>query len=365
MIKSFLKKCFYVPAKVIIKSIDAVFALVTGTHVSGTVRLVCQTLETEKLYAAYQIMPKDTSEIPVLEGLDQSRSFAIVMQGPVCNKDNMTLNSIRFYQKVYPYARIIVSTWNDEPKEDIEKIAQLGATVVQSEKPSVSGILNVNYQLVNSLAGVKKAKELGCEFAAKTRTDQRICKPFIFDTMISAVKLFPGGKGQKGRLVTLGVCNGGMFTPYYTCDFLYLGYTDDLINLFSTPFDNRENGEEVRRSNMMLTRRQLSEQTRAPEIYIMKHYCIDYLKLSGKSMVQEHWNVVKNYLICYGIKDVGLMWNKYDRLFDLNFQSSAYFDNKDSNVRLSTMCFDFFNWFNLYMGNIKYEKRYEQYVEVE
>lgn len=365
MIKNLIKKLPYVLIKCVLKFVELVYKFCSGNGEKSCIAgITCRALETKTEYISYQIMPKDTSLIPILNGLNQSSSFAIIMQGPLCQKDDMTANSIKFYKKAYPLSKIIVSTWKDESEEYIRKITELGAVVVQSERPSCSGIMNVNYQLTSSLVGVEKAKEMGCEFAVKTRTDQRICKPFIFDSMISAIKLFPGGEGQKGRLVTLGVCDGGMFTPYFTCDFLYLGYVDDLLSLFSAPFDNREDDKNLRDSNRLLTRRQLAEQTRAPEIYILKHYCKDFLKLNGEDTVKEHWNVTKNYLICYGMNDVNLLWNKYDRLYNLNFYSSAYFNGKDSLKCLRTMCFDFANWFNLYAGNIKYDERYEQYAEV-
>ncbi len=364
MIKSLIKKLFYAYVKIVLKPVQFIFKIRSGNGMSGTALTICQALENKSEYVSYQIKPKNTAEIPIIEGLDQSHSFAIVMQGPLCKKDDMTINTILFYKKAYPFAKIIVSTWNDEAKEDLNRIAEFGAIVVTSDKPSNSGIMNVNMQLVNSLAGVKKAKEIGCEFAVKTRTDQRVCKPFIFDTMISAIKLFPGSKGQKGRLVTLGVCDGGMFTPYYICDFLYLGYTDDLLSLFSAPFDEREEDKTLRNSNMFLTRRQLAEQARAPEIYILKHYCKNFLKLSGEDTVKEHWNVTRNYLICYGMNDVDLMWNKYNGLYNLNYYSSAYFNGQDSSKHLRTMCFDFFNWLNLYTGRIQYDKSYEQYADV-
>lgn len=363
MMKKYLNEIFTVAIKMVIKFIDSIYVALTKRHIQGTIKIVSQALETKTEYVSYQIMPKDTSVIPILDGLNQPQSFAIVMQGPLCKKDNMTVNSIRFYKKTYPSAKIIVSTWNDESEEDISEVIKLGATVVQSEKPPFSGIMNVNYQLKSSLAGVKKAKEMGCEFAVKTRTDQRMCKPFIFDSMISAIKLFPSGNGQRGRIVTLGVCGGGMFIPYHTCDFLYLGYTEDLLNVFSAPLDCRDSNEMQHNKTLNKTRRENSEFMYPPEIYILKHYCKEFLKLSGDDTVKEHWSVTKNHLICYGMNDVELMWNKYDRLYNLNFYSSAYFNGNDSPQKLCTMCFDFFNWFNLYVGNFRYDERYEQYAD--
>lgn len=362
--KKLLVKICTAIVTIIVKVIDFVCAKVSKRRVQQcTMKILAPALDTKDEYIAYQIMPKDTSIIPIMSGLNQSHSFAIVMQGPICKRDNMTVNSIQFYKKTYPFAKIIVSTWVDELIDDVSEITKLGVFVVQSEKPPLTGIMNLNYQLTSSLAGIKKAKELGCEFAVKTRTDQRICKPYIFDSMISAVKLFPGGNRQKGRIVTLGGCCGGMFIPYHTCDFLYLGYTEDLISVFSAPFDSRDYKKMPREKYLSLSRRKNSELMYPPEIYIMKHYCTDCLKLSGEDTIKEYWHVAKDYLICYGMNDVCLMWNKYDRLYNLNYYSSKFYGEIDSPKKMLSMCFDFFNWFNLYVGNIIYNECYEQFAD--
>ena len=359
-----MRKFLFCLAKIFIKPLDFIMMIFyRRRHLNAIFSILCHSLESKTEYATYKIIPKKTFEIPLINYFIKSNNFAIILQGTLCSKDDMTLNSIKYYKKVYPYAKIIVSTWNDEPEEEINKLLCCGAIIVKSELPKERGIINVNYQLINSLAGVKKAKELGCEFSVKTRTDQRVCKAFIFDMMISAVKLFKGLGTQKGRIVTLGVGGGGMFIPYHTCDFLYLGHTDDLINLFSVPLDFRKDVENRRDVIAKFTRRQCAEQELGPEIYIMKHYCEDVLGLKCRNTVEDYWNVVKNYLICFGMKDVDLMWKKYDHLYNMNFFASEY-KNNDSPERMATMCFDFFNWFNLYVGNIKYDERYEKYADV-
>ena len=359
--------------KKVLVAIDWIFLKIQGFAISAfrkdnlnaTMLSFCKAAETKSTYVSYQIKPKDTTEIPILSGLEQSHSFAIVLQGPICIKDEMTYNTVRFYKQTYPYANIIISTWVDEAEENVKRLAELGTIIVRNEKPSNNGFWNVNYQIVSSLAGIKKAQELGCEFAVKTRTDQRVCKPFIFDTMLSSTQLFPSvSEKQRSRIATLDGFGCGMFFPYHTCDFLYLGYTEDLIQLFSIPLDLRVDDMNIRRNLNYLTRHQLSEQMLPPEIYIMKHYCMDVLGFCCKDTVESYWHVVKNYLICYGMKDVDLMWDKYNCLYDLNRYTFSYYGRSDSHDRLSTMCFDFFNWLNLYMGNIKYDKHYEKYADV-
>lgn len=166
----------------------------------------------------------------------------------------MTLNSVRFYRNIYPNATVIVSTWDDESEEHIHQLVKFGATIVRSVKPTNNGFWNINYQLTSSLAGMQKAKELGCEFAVKTRTDQRICKPFIFDSMLATMSLFPtNSEKQKGRLVLLETRGGNMFIPYHCSDFLYLGYTEDLIRLFSAPLYARDKDDEVNLRKVMFS----------------------------------------------------------------------------------------------------------------
>ena len=362
--------------KKVLVAIDWIFLKIQGFAIStfskeslNTIMLsFCKAAETKSTYVSYQIKSKDTTEIPILSGLEQSHSFAIVLQGPICIKDEMTYNTVRFYKQTYPYANIIISTWVDEAEENVKRLAELGTIIVRNEKPSNNGFWNVNYQIVSSLAGIKKAQELGCEFAVKTRTDQRVCKPFIFDTMLSTIQLFPSvSEKQRGRIVTLSMWGGGMFSPYYTSDFLYLGHTEDLIRLFSVPLDKKIFDYNSRRNVRRLTRREASVQMFSPEIYIMKHYCNDILGLSCKDTVESYWYVVRNYLICFGRMDIDLMWNKnndLNNIYDLNMNTSSYYGKSDSPERLSTMCFDFFNWLNLYMGNIKYDTCYERYADV-
>lgn len=287
-----------------------------------------------------------------------------MLQGPVCLKDDMTENTILFYKKVYPHARIILSTWNDELGELLDHFRALGATVVASDKPEHPGLLNVNLQLASSLAGVRKAGELNCKYAAKTRTDQRVCKPFIFDAMISELERCPARGNSMGRLVALGFSMGAMFIPYHTCDFLYLGHTEDLVRFFSAPHDSRTEGGNLYDKVGMLTRRENSERMIAPEIYMLKHYCVDVLGLSGDDTVEEYWRVVRDHMILFGMKDVDLMWNKYDTMYKMNYFSESYEGDRDSASRLQTMCFDYFNWLNLYLGNFEYDAAYERYADV-
>ncbi len=361
-----MKVFFVFIVRIFIKFLSMFVNFFSENATVSIMKHICKAVETSSSYVTFLVKSKISTNIPLVGDLNKSCNLAIVMQGPICTQNDMTVNSILFYKKVYPHALIIVSTWEDEPADRLERLSNLGVKVVRSKRPLNSGILNVNFQLVNSLAGIKEAKKYGCTYAVKTRTDQRICKSYIFDSMISALNAFPSKCNcQKGRLIVLGMPAGSMFAPYNISDFMYLGYTDDLIKLFSAPLDKRrdDDNDNVRRHIFSATRRQNAEEMFAPEIYILKHYCCDILNCDCKNTVENFWEIVKNNLICFGMKDVDIMWEKYDRLYDLNFFYASYYEKTDSTDRMDTLNFDFFNWFNLYSGNTIFDKKFEKYAD--
>jgi hypothetical protein len=90
--------------------------------------------------------------------------IGIVIQGPT-NLCKQISNHYSFLDKV------IWSTWNNEPLENIKYITSKKIDVILSPKPTTPGPQNLNFQLVSSLAGVKLAKEKGWTHVIKVRSD--------------------------------------------------------------------------------------------------------------------------------------------------------------------------------------------------
>ena len=323
-------------------------------------KIALEAFETDIDYLSLYIRPKDTNSISRIVDLNTVESYAIILQGPICMTDNMTVNSIKYYKKIYSHACVIVSTWADENEKILEEIKALGATIVLNKRPSNSGILNINFQLVNSLSGVKKAKDLGYKYAVKTRTDQRICKPYIFDTMLTALKdvYLSNSSKQNNRIVLLSGEYGNMFTPYFMSDFMYFGNVDDMIKLFSAPLDTRK---EITMSDQA-SRYEYAKTMYPPEIYILKHYLENYLNYKCEDTIYSYWKSVKDYFICFSIKEADILWRKYETKYELNLFYGEYFRNLDSAKSMATMSFDFMNWFNLYNGVLEYKPEYEKLV---
>lgn len=358
MLKSIAEKFIYSIFRILYKAVS----IINKDAAIYILRIILKAFENEDRFLAFYVRPKNISIIPKVIELNTTENFAIVIQGPICKKDDITAEAVKYYKKMYVGCDVILSTWNDESDESVNKIEALGAIIVKNEKPIVSGILNVNFQLTNSLSGIKKAKELGYKYVVKTRTDQLICKPYFFNTMLMSMKHFTTAdvNAQNQRIVLLSSDYGNMFTPYFMSDFLYFGQVDDMIKLFSAPLDTRPSFD----MNEGATRREYSESVYPPEIYIIKHYLQDYLDFSCDDTIENYWEAIKKYFICYSIKEADVLWRKYESMRELNRLYGEYFRNNDSEDRMITMSFDSMNWLGLYYGVINYRKEYEKYADV-
>ena len=144
-------------------SVINIFKRQSPNFVNREMKAACVAAESNTdCYVTYRLRSKAMTDIPILPHLscDLDNKIAIVMQGPLMVENDFTLETAKFYKRCYPQALIIVSTWKDSDSETIEKIKQQNVVVVLSDLPNNCGNLNINYQTVNTLAGVKKAKEM-------------------------------------------------------------------------------------------------------------------------------------------------------------------------------------------------------------
>lgn len=344
--------------------IYGVLSKVKGSPKQFYMESVCQSLEDSEYSVSFRLKEKhrnlDNQFKYHIEKEKREDKIAIVLQGPVRKEDDYTLRTVEYYRSLYPDAIVIVSTWSDENPIILDKIRACRCEVVMSDMPTYGGHLNINYQLVNTLAGLKKAKDLGATYVAKTRTDQCIEKPHAFEYMVNLLKQFPTAnpERQNKRLITLSMNYGNMFYPYFMSDFLYFGTVDDVINVFSIPLDERKKFAMAPESS----RRDYSEKMYAPEVYLMKHYLMN-IGYKGDGTLEDYWKAVKESLICVDMKTLDLDWPKYNGKYSLHSFYGDYFWD-DTPDKMKTVNFDFVNWFNLYSGSLIYRPEYEKYVDV-
>ena len=192
----------------------------------------------------YTKLPKNVERVPV-EWPDDNRfaGYAIILQGPVRAEENFTVETIKYYKRCYPGVTVIVSTWTGSDTAAKAEAEKLGAVWIESEPPEARGAWNVNMQLDSSLAGMKKAKALGCRYAMKTRTDQRIYANDVLQYFRELQEIFPSGDPElmPQRLVYISRDASYRYMPFSLGDLVVFGETDEMVKLYSIKRDCRPN----------------------------------------------------------------------------------------------------------------------------
>jgi hypothetical protein len=318
--------------------------------------LICGKLEKQiGCYLSFLYREKYPDSRPGMKQGMNKEKIGIVMQGPLIRENNFTVNTIKRYMNYSDNLSIIVSTWDDEDRAELDQIRAAGAVVVTSKKPEFAGNFNINYQLVSTLAGIKKAVEFDCKYICKTRTDQRIYGETAFAFMMCLLKHYPAAAGgQRQRLIGLSTEYGSMYKPYYISDFLYFGQTEDIYKLFDIPLDERNI---VRRKNSC---QRAVEDELIPEVYILR----EYLKKTGAEYgvsVKDYWLFLRDRMILIDKSIIGLYWPKYESRYCEHMRNGSY---STAHAHISGFNFDFASWLCLYNGDLLYKEEYEKYLDL-
>lgn len=203
---------------------------------NNTIEDIFNYLQNEKTYYyTYAKRPRNIGKVKYKSQSYSSNKIGIILQGQIKKEDNFTFQSIELYHKLYPNCHIILSTWCNEDNEQMNKLKKLNyLTIVESEYPKIAGHGHINYQRLNSRNGILKAKELGCEYVLKSRTDQRIYANNSILFLKSLIEQFPLKLDckAKGRIAVCSLCTL-KDRLYNICDMLLFGYTDDMLLYFS------------------------------------------------------------------------------------------------------------------------------------
>ena len=303
--------------------------------------------------------------------LSNMSDVAIVIQGPLILDNHFTLNTVKLYKRYYPGCKVIVSTWNDSNKSEIDSLKTAGADIVLNAAPGIFGLGNMNFQIVSTKGGIQCADDAGAKCILKTRSDQRIYKPHMLEYFKTLIDQFPikqevDSAKQKERIIAVQTTvGGGMFIPYFIADFLYFGTVQDIRNLFDIELDVSPNRTKDERRIWL--RDLLSSNPRigdyynitAPEIKIVKNYIKKYITENLEDTVRGYWDFVSNYLITVSWDDIGLFWPKYDRYNESKlFRTYSKNDNTDLYLQYN---WTFQNWLLLNQGFFKYKPEFEKY----
>lgn len=279
--------------------------------------------------------------------------LAIVLQGIVATQDDCTLETVRLYKKIFPKAIIILSTWDFTPNELLQQFREEGCEIVLCQSFEPCGFGNVNYQIYTSLQGAKRGKELGAKYILKNRSDMRIYKEFSFEYLKSLLDAYPvlGTKiPLKGRIVTLKGATGQLFLPYWLQDFLYFGYTEDIINLFDIKLNERNVANApayFKREYKYCAGEDMCREV-VPEIYITKMFLSKYIDIDDS--VKGFWDCIRKYFITVDWDALSVVWFKYATYnHNYNERNGIVRWNESGRVISHAVCLSIIN------GYMKYE----------
>ena len=249
------------------------------------------------------------------------KKVGVIIQGPVVSKQQFTFNTIKLYNEIYPNATIILSTWIDDVEADNWKELGLRFELVKSSRPDVRGYQNVNLQLTTTYNGIEKAKQLGLEYAMKTRTDFRFYNPDLIRLMHFFMKKYPISlKNQKERIV--------IFPPrydyfFFICDFFMFGNIEDLKEYWSVEpyFTNDYQGESAETMIGIRYSEKIGE--KIPN-------SLDYIK--------EYRRVIKDRFVVVEDKILDWIWYKY--FYNKTWESEYHYN-----------VINFVDWLNMVEGD--------------
>jgi len=271
------------------------------------------------------IMPDITSDV------------AILLQGPIIEKDQFTFETISLYRKNFPKAEIILSTWESDRKKT-KNFENLDLKIIfGTPKYADFGYGATNLQILSSQNGLKYIKERNIKYTLKSRTDQRFSNPEMLIFLKSMLNIFPlhnsEGLYQKERLIGISF-NSFVYRLYGLSDMFLFGTTEDVFNYWNCQFDMRDFGK-IKQNHS--TKRNYSL-GRFCEIYFMT----EFLKSRGVELnwtLRQSWDeYAKRFLIVDGTT-LDLFWPKY----------SFYEDRWNSDdIKLKDKEFSFSFWLRIF-----------------
>ncbi|MDC0273006.1 WavE lipopolysaccharide synthesis family protein [bacterium] len=236
-----------------------------------------------------------------------SDRISIVMQGPIIEKNDFTLETLKLYKKRYPNISIILSTWDNYEKDLISKFTKIGIEVILNSMPDYFGISNVNLQIKSTKSGILKARQAGCQYCLKTRTDQRVYKhDFIlfFLSILASFKI--NHKYLKERLITRSM-NTFKYRLYGVTDMLMFGNIDDMILYWDAELDNRKLNEvDEGISALDFSKARLCEVYLSTEFFKKIKFEVDFT-------LKNYWQSMAAFFFVVDANSIDIFWFKYNR----------------------------------------------------
>lgn len=285
-------------------------------------------------FYVFKHFPVSSDNVNIYSETFQGNNIGIVIQGPVKKEDNFTLETLKIYKKNFNNGeKLILSTWENEDKSIIDDIKNNGIYVVQSQTPVECGRGNINFQIISTQNGIKKADELGCQYILKTRTDQRMYAANISRYLINLLKLFPvNNEKLNSRIIALSF-NSFIYRFYGVSDMFQFGNIQDIKKYWNIPLDKFD-PKILQNISFLEYFKKYSSET-----YIVTNF----LRNIGKKPVftiEDSLSIYRDIFLFIDKEQIDFYWPKYTnkdsrwRIFEKNIYTEISFNS----------------WLTLYLG---------------
>ena len=304
-------------------------------------------------FLSFTLRPKKSDDFNLISTSKYEKNkFGIILQGPMGEDGLFALETIKIYKRIFPDCKIILSTWENENKNLIEKIKSLNIDIILNKIPDSPGNGNINLQLKSTYEAIRLCKNNKIEYAFKTRTDCRVLKPNTLDYLESLIEKFPADENNftKFRIIanSIATCK---YRIYGLTDICLFGKTDDMENFFFY-----EDEETIIKKYNFPKNKLINQTHLKAEILLTSRYLI---KIGHKLdwTLEDWWLVLKKYFCIVSSSEIDFFWKKYNWQYEQKL-ARTYFHKSHRLIEHS-------DWFSLYTGknlnwgNLDYKEKWE------
>lgn len=232
-----------------------------------------------------------------------------VIQGDIRRGTNKILQEVPMH---FDYT--VVSTWT----EDASKVPSGNYTVVVNQKPLASGLTNRNFQRLSTARGIQAAKEAGCDYVLKWRTDMLPTKLNVEDLLNWANYDVP--EVMKSRLVMPAFRNLSVEPDWFSSipDLFTFGHIEEMEMLWGDSSFDYSLSMNIPKEMNSFIKKQYHNSARLSELYCAESelYAIFKDRLQTKLGLEfDHNTIASHYFRLFDHQRIGILWFAKERGF--------------------------------------------------
>ncbi len=256
-------------------------------------------------WTLYETIPGSVPGVSLWRFPPLDGTISVVLQGPVIEDRQFTLNTIKLYRSIVPDCNLIVSTWENTNPSTVKSLEACGCAVVINPIPS-PGPRNINCQIASTLAGFHEACKSKPKYLLKSRTDVRLVCPNFDRRLLALSKCFPLSgdiTGQESRILVSDNATR-LYVPNHLSDIMMFGNAQDLVDYWNiSPVDGECPAIPIRSLQDLY-------KSFTPEI----HLCESFLRRIGETndrTLEGWWRQLATRFLVVDRTMLRQLWYKY------------------------------------------------------